>query len=279
MELTNNEEEILRQVWSKLKDPGERRYRECNLFHCNDILFSRDLFILDIINQNKDSIKDEDYKMYIDWILSIINNPKNSPTHGCRVSFNNQLEIFSYDEQVGIHSIEQFVHGKRNSFILHNVALDLLEHYPNLWKTTRHTRPNLAIKDILSNYNAFIILDNHWHDMDVLGTIINLNEYASKFINIRDLDKWFTKYTKNKEELYINWYNDTPMGVEDILDRLDRELEEDIKNMMFIKTIIIPMNLNSMDYYKFIKEDKSRQLFATLIYQTYGTLAGIQGLR
>ena len=126
--MTKKEELELEDFLKKVSTPPdiETHTRKANLFMCNDVIFSRDIHVLDVLTQHKDDIKEEDWNKWKNDVFKIINNPRISPLVGIReTEFG--LELFTYNNSVNV--VKTFIHSKANSFILQNVAIEIRDKY------------------------------------------------------------------------------------------------------------------------------------------------------
>lgn len=271
--MTKEEEIKLEDFLKKVsKPPGSDIHsRKANMFMCNDVIFSRDLHVIDVLNQNKESIKLEEWTKWRDDIFKIINNPRISPLVGIKET-DFSLELFTYNNNDS-NVIKMFIHGKANSFILQKVAIEIRDKYKNLWKSTIPTKPNPIINDILDSFNGFIVVEEMFDDMNILGHIINTTEYVSKIINFKNIKEFILKFTNKDEQLYTRWFSDIPWKIEDAIKEADIP-DENLKRL-FIETIILTMNKNTMDFYYYVQSNPDKQVFPLLIYEIFDSYGNI----
>lgn len=248
--------------------------RKANIFMCNDVIFSRDIHVIDVLNQKKDNMKTDEWNKWRDDVFKIINNPRMSPLVGIKETpFG--LELFAYNEN-NSNVIKMFIHGKSNSFILEKVALEIREKYKELWNSTIPSKPNPIINDIIESYNGFILVEDLYDDIIILGKIINITEYITKIINFKNIKEFILKYTGNNEQLYTRWFTDIPCKIEDAIKESD--IPEENLRRLFIETIILTMNKNTMDFYYYVQQNPEKQVFPLLIYEifdSYGNIAKV----
>lgn len=271
--MTKEEEIKLGEFLKQVSTPpgSDIHNRKANMFMCNDVIFSRDLHVIDILNQNKESMKSDEWNKWRDDIFKIINNPRISPLVGIKET-DFGLELFTYNNDDG-NVIRMFIHGKANSFILQKVALEIRDKYKNLWKSTIPTKPNPIINDIIDSFNGFIVVEDQYDDMNILGHIINTTEYVSKIINFKNVKEFILKFTNKDEQLYTRWFTDIPWKIEDTI----REAgipDENLKRL-FIETIILTMNKNTMDFYYYVQSNPDKQIFPLLIYEIFDSYGNI----
>lgn len=271
--MTKEEEIKLGEFLKQVSTPpgSDIHNRKANMFMCNDVIFSRDLHVIDILNQNKESMKLDEWNKWRDDVFKIINNPRISPLVGIKET-DFGLELFTYNNDDG-NVIRMFIHGKANSFILQKVALEIRDKYKNLWKSTIPTKPNPIINDIIDSFNGFIVVEDQYDDMNILGHIINTTEYVSKIINFKNVKEFILKFTNKDEQLYTRWFTDIPWKIEDTI----REAgipDENLKRL-FIETIILTMNKNTMDFYYYVQSNPDKQIFPLLIYEIFDSYGNI----
>ena len=270
--MTKKEELELEDFLKKVSTPPdiETHTRKANLFMCNDVIFSRDIHVLDVLTQHKDDIKEEDWNKWKNDIFKIINNPRISPLVGIReTEFG--LELFTYNNSVNV--VKTFIHSKANSFILQNVAIEIRDKYKNVWKNTIPSKPNVIINDIIESFNSFIIVEDMFDDLEILGNIINITEYVSKIINFKNIKEFIMKYTDKNEELYTRWFTDMPWKIEEELKNIGIP-DENLKRL-YVETIILTMNINTMDFYYYIQNNPNKQIFPLLIYEIFDDYGNI----
>lgn len=271
--MTKEEEIKLGEFLKQVSTPpgSDIHNRKANMFMCNDVIFSRDLHVIDILNQNKESMKLDEWNKWRDDVFKIINNPRISPLVGIKET-DFGLELFTYNNDDG-NVIRMFIHGKANSFILQKVALEIRDKYKILWKSTIPTKPNPIINDIIDSFNGFIVVEDQYDDMNILGHIINTTEYVSKIINFKNVKEFIMKFTNKDEQLYTRWFTDIPWKIEDTI----REAgipDENLKRL-FIETIILTMNKNTMDFYYYVQSNPDKQIFPLLIYEIFDSYGNI----
>lgn len=271
--MTKEEEIKLEDFLKKVsKPPGSDIHsRKANMFMCNDVIFSRDLHVIDVLNQNKENMKLEEWTKWRDDVFKIINNPRISPLVGIKET-DFGLELFTYNNNDS-SVIKMFIHGKANSFILQKVAIEIRDKYRNLWKSTIPTKPNPIINDILDSFNGFIVIEEMFDDMNILGHIINTTEYVSKIINFKNIKEFILKFTNKDEQLYTRWFSDIPWKIEDTIKESDIP-DENLKRL-FIETIILTMNKNTMDFYYYVQSNPDKQVFPLLIYEIFDSYGNI----
>ena len=271
--MTKEEEIKLEDFLKKVsKPPGSDIHsRKANMFMCNDVIFSRDLHVIDVLNQNKENMKLEEWTKWRDDIFKIINNPRISPLVGIKET-DFGLELFTYNNNDS-NVIKMFIHGKANSFILQKVAIEIRDKYRNLWKSTIPTKPNPIINDILDSFNGFIVVEKMFDDMNILGHIINTTEYVSKIINFKNIKEFILKFTNKDEQLYTRWFSDIPWKIEDAIKESDIP-DENLKRL-FIETIILTMNKNTIDFYYYVQSNPDKQVFPLLIYEIFDSYGNI----
>lgn len=271
--MTKEEEIKLEDFLKKVSTPpgSDIHSRKANMFMCNDVIFSRDLHVIDVLNQNKESMKPEEWIKWRDDIFKIINNPRISPLVGIKET-DFGLELFTYNNNDN-NVIKMFIHGKANSFILQKVAIEIRDKYRNLWKSTIPTKPNPIINDIIDSFNGFIVVEEMFDDMNILGHIINTTEYVSKIINFKNIKEFILKFTNKDEQLYTRWFSDIPWKIEDAIKESDIP-DENLKRL-FIETIILTMNKNTMDFYYYVQSNPDKQVFPLLIYEIFDSYGNI----
>ena len=69
--MTKEEEIKLEDFLKKVSTPpgSDIHSRKANMFMCNDVIFSRDLHVIDVLNQNKESMKLEEWTKWRDYIF------------------------------------------------------------------------------------------------------------------------------------------------------------------------------------------------------------------
>ena len=266
--MTKEEEIKLEDFLKKVSTPpgSDIHSRKANMFMCNDVIFSRDLHVIDVLNQNKENMKLEEWTKWRDDIFKII-----SPLVGIKET-DFGLELFTYNNNDS-NVIKMFIHGKANSFILQKVAIEIRDKYRNLWKSTIPTKPNPIINDILDSFNGFIVVEEMFDDMNILGHIINTTEYVSKIINFKNIKEFILKFTNKNEQLYTRWFSDIPWKIEDAIKESDIP-DENLKRL-FIETIILTMNKNTMDFYYYVQSNPDKQVFPLLIYEIFDSYGNI----
>lgn len=271
--MTKEEEIKLGEFLKQVSTPpgSDIHSRKANMFMCNDVIFSRDLHVIDVLNQNKESMKPEEWTKWRDDTFKIINNPRISPLVGIKET-DFGLELFTYNNNDG-NVIKMFIHGKANSFILQKVAIEIRDKYKNLWKSTIPTKPNPIINDIIDSFNGFIVVEEMFDDMNILGHIINTTEYVSKIINFKNIKEFILKFTNKDEQLYTRWFTDIPWKIEDAIKEAGIP-DENLKRL-FIETIILTMNKNTMDFYYYVQSNPDKQVFPLLIYEIFDSYGNI----
>ena len=262
-------EEFLKQVSTP---PGANIHsRKANMFMCNDIIFSRDLHVIDVLTQRKNEIDINDWNKWRDDVFKIINNPRISPLVGI-VENEDGISLYNYSgETANIFKI--FIHSKANSFILQKVAIEIRDKYRELWKSTIPSKPNIILSDILESYNSFIVVEDMFDDMSIIGNIINTTEYVSKIINFKNIKEFILKYTNKDEQLYTRWFTDIPWKIEEELKSVN--IPEENMKRLFIETIILTMNRNTMDFYYYVQNNPDKQVFPLLVYEVFDSYGNI----
>jgi hypothetical protein len=262
-------EEFLKQVSTP---PGaDIHSRKANMFMCNDIIFSRDLHVIDVLTQRKNEIDINDWNKWRDDVFKIINNPRISPLVGI-VENEDGISLYNYGgETANIFKI--FIHSKANSFILQKVAIEIRDKYRELWKSTIPSKPNIILSDILESYNSFIVVEDMFDDMSIIGNIINTTEYVSKIINFKNIKEFILKYTNKDEQLYTRWFTDIPWKIEEELKSVN--IPEENMKRLFIETIILTMNRNTMNFYYYVQNNPDKQVFPLLVYEVFDSYGNI----
>ena len=110
-------------------------------------------------------------------------------------------------------------------------------------------------------------------DMNILGHIINTTEYVSKIINFKNIKEFILKFTNKDEQLYTRSFSDIPWKIEDAIKEADIP-DENLKRL-FIETIILTMNKNTMDFYYYVQSNPDKQVFPLLIYEIFDSYGNI----
>lgn len=153
------------------------RTKNCIISFVNDVLFSYDLHIIDVLNILKNRMKEFEFLEYVDMMTSLYNSGETLPYHELVVN-NEKLEIVSISDRKPINhfTFASVIYTKGDEFISKPVYDKLVKDgYKSTIEFTPIRYKNLNSANFLEMFNNFIIVrdDYGWSELSLVSNNLN----------------------------------------------------------------------------------------------------------
>lgn len=229
----------------------------------NDVLFSYDLIIIDIYNQLRQYMEEDDRENLRIMIESSFND--NLYLYSIRYSERGDIYFVSdmHKNIISVDDYDKIIISKKHKLITHD-AWEWLSNskYIDLLFKVNISFFNRTIIDIEDGFNLFVItFDSIYPESFYVGRFFkDKNKMAEKVIAVDKLANWLTDQLRDKENGSLNtiWITDDLFDPFNILDAcIDTyNLDENLADRIMLETTLVVLNENNMKICKDASEQE-----------------------
>lgn len=226
----------------------------------NDVIFSYDLFILDVWNQNQHILGDRDD---IKEMIMKCFTTETSPLFSV-IEENGKLVLFDLvaHRESTYKAKSDFIRTKANSNITLEVYKKLISE--NIVSVFRTTKPsfhniNLYMPSFLSNDNNFILIYNTL-ERDML---VSLLQDETKIIELDRFGDWIKKHVDTDDDngIIISIISDDPDIVSKMAKTMDWIGEAGKEYLAQVDSLVLPDTISNREWIKWMEAQNKESYF------------------
>lgn len=242
-------------------------FRYAVIIDARDVVYSDDLFVLDIMNQQFQNIGFMDRTEYEAKITDIMKNKNLSPGVGIIKDRFNQFKFTNILDELSdqYELARKFLRTKTKRLMFEEILKDIKLKYPTLIENTYVSFRNPNLFGITDTPNMFMLFDNSIYDMKskILSIFHDKKDDVNKILLDRNnLCKFFKSGISPSSDVGVKFVIITSdENIEDFIRETCNDLPEDFKDYLNCEAILLDHTNRSVERFNKIKNDENHMTY------------------